>query len=114
MRGNHRTSGEICKKEGGNVFANECRTGIAIIFLEKNNNLNNAPTVYDIRQSATVWQSLSCVGLGKGLRGWQENFVGIELDKEYFEKQEQRFKEHQQQLSLFEFAGGQIQGNLAL
>lgn len=35
LRGNHRTSGEICRKEGGNVFANECRTGIAIIFLEK-------------------------------------------------------------------------------
>lgn len=35
LRGNHRTSGEVCKKEGGNVFANECRTGIAMLFLEK-------------------------------------------------------------------------------
>ena len=42
------------------------------------------------------------------------DFVGIEIDKEYFEKQEQRFKEHKQQLSLFEFAGGHIQGELAL
>ena len=69
LRGNHRTSGEVCKKEGGNVFANECRTGIAIIFLEKNNNMNNAPTVYDIRQSETAWQSLSCIGSEKGLKG---------------------------------------------
>lgn len=36
LRGNHRTSGELCRKEGGNVFASECRTGIAILFLEKN------------------------------------------------------------------------------
>ena len=42
------------------------------------------------------------------------DFVGMEIDTEYFEMQEKRFKEHQQQLSLFEFAGGQIQGNLAL
>ena len=35
LRGNHRTNGEICRKEGGNVFGNECRTGIAIIFLQK-------------------------------------------------------------------------------
>lgn len=37
LRGNHRTSGEVCRKEGGNVFANECRTGIAMLFLKKNN-----------------------------------------------------------------------------
>ena len=42
------------------------------------------------------------------------DFVGIEIDKEYFEEQEKRFKEHRAQLSLFEFAGGQIQDNLAL
>lgn len=35
LRGNHRTSGERCKKEGENVFAQECRTGIAIIVLYK-------------------------------------------------------------------------------
>ena len=33
LRGNHRTSGEACRKEGGNVFGQECRTGIAILFL---------------------------------------------------------------------------------
>ena len=38
LRGNHRTSGETCRKEGGNVFAHECRTGIAILFLKKKNN----------------------------------------------------------------------------
>ena len=42
------------------------------------------------------------------------DFVGIEIDKEYFEEQEKRFKEHRVQLSLFEFACGQIQDNLAL
>lgn len=33
LRGNHRTSGETCRKEGGNVFGQECRTGVAILFL---------------------------------------------------------------------------------
>ena len=42
------------------------------------------------------------------------DFVGIEIDPDYFQAQEARFNEHRQQLSLFEFAGGQIQGNLAL
>ena len=32
LRGNHRTSGERCRQEGGNVFGAECRTGIAILF----------------------------------------------------------------------------------
>lgn len=36
LRGNHRTSGELCRKEGGNVFGSECRTGIAILFLVRN------------------------------------------------------------------------------
>ena len=35
LRGNHRTSGERCKKEGENVFGQECRTGIAILVLYK-------------------------------------------------------------------------------
>ena len=39
LRGNHRTSGDVCRKEGGNVFASECRTGTAILFLEKHNGL---------------------------------------------------------------------------
>ena len=34
------------------------------------------------------------------------DFVGTEIDKEYFEKQEARFKEHCAQGSLFEFQGG--------
>ena len=33
LRGNHRTSGELCKKEGENIFGQECRTGIAILML---------------------------------------------------------------------------------
>ena len=36
LRGNRRTSGELCRKEGGNVFGSECRTGIAILFLVRN------------------------------------------------------------------------------
>lgn len=36
LRGNHRTSGELCRQEGGNVFGVECRTGIAILFLVRN------------------------------------------------------------------------------
>lgn len=42
------------------------------------------------------------------------DFIGTEIDKDYFEKQEQRFNEHRRQLNLFEIAGGQIQGSLAL
>lgn len=34
------------------------------------------------------------------------DFIGIEIDREYFEKQEKRFKEHCIQGSLFEFKGG--------
>ena len=34
------------------------------------------------------------------------DFVGLEIDAEYFEKQEKRFKEHCAQGSLFEFKGG--------
>ena len=36
------------------------------------------------------------------------DFVGMEIDKEYFDKQEKRFKEHCTQGSLFEFSGGEI------
>ena len=79
LRGNHRTSGDVCKKEGGNVFANECGTRIAIIFLEKNNNMNNALTVYGTRQSVTVWQSLSCAGSEKGLKKGIANEKDISL-----------------------------------
>ena len=34
------------------------------------------------------------------------DFIGTEIDKEYFDKQEKRFKEHCAQGSLFEFQGG--------
>lgn len=34
------------------------------------------------------------------------DFIGIEIDRKYFEKQEIRFKEHCAQGSLFEFKGG--------
>nr|WP_303932869.1 DNA methyltransferase [Treponema denticola] len=36
------------------------------------------------------------------------DFVGMEVDKEYFDKQEKRFKEYCTQGSLFEFSGGEI------
>lgn len=42
------------------------------------------------------------------------DFVGTEIDTDYFQSQEARFNEYRQQLSLFEFAGGHIQGDLAL
>ena len=42
------------------------------------------------------------------------NFTGTEIDTEYFNAQEVRFNEYRQQLSLFEFAGGHIQGEFAL
>ena len=42
------------------------------------------------------------------------DFVGVEIDPDCFQAQEARFNEHRQQLSLFEFAGGQIQDDLAL
>lgn len=41
-------------------------------------------------------------------------FTGTEIDTDYFNAQESRFNEHRQQLSLFEFAGGHIQGEFAL
>ena len=36
------------------------------------------------------------------------DFFGTEIDTEYFEKQDRRFKEHCVQGSLFEFSGGEI------
>ena len=42
------------------------------------------------------------------------DFVGTEIDPDYFQAQEVRFNEHRQQLSLFKFAGGQIQDDRAL
>lgn len=42
------------------------------------------------------------------------DFTGTELDTDYFNAQESRFHEYRQQLSLFEFVGGHIQGELAL
>lgn len=36
------------------------------------------------------------------------DFVGMEIDKEYFDKQEKRFKEYCTQGGLFEFSGGEI------
>ncbi|QTQ16275.1 DNA methyltransferase [Treponema parvum] len=42
------------------------------------------------------------------------DFTGTEIDTNYFQAQESRFNEYRQQLSLFEFVGGHIQGELAL
>lgn len=36
------------------------------------------------------------------------DFVGTELDAEYFEKQEKRFRDHCAQGNLFEFSGGEV------
>lgn len=36
------------------------------------------------------------------------DFVGTEIDTEYFEMQEKRFKEHCAQGSLFTFSGGTV------
>ena len=42
------------------------------------------------------------------------DFTGTEIDTNYFQAQESRFNAYRQQLSLFEFVGGHIQGELAL
>ena len=36
------------------------------------------------------------------------DFIGTEIDREYFEEQEKRFKEHCAQGSLFTFSGGEV------
>jgi len=36
------------------------------------------------------------------------DFIGTEIDKEYFEEQERRFKDHCAQGSLFTFSGGEV------
>lgn len=43
LRGNHRSSGERCRQEGGNVFGAECRTGIAILFLVRKYSEQKSP-----------------------------------------------------------------------
>ena len=68
LRGNHRTSGEKCRKEGGNVFGSECRTGIAMIFLTKTwkhayNSKNRFKTVY--RESSSIHNGKAFSFIGK-------------------------------------------------
>ena len=36
------------------------------------------------------------------------DFVGTEIDREYFEEQEKRFKDHCAQGCLFTFPGGEV------
>ena len=48
LRGNHRTSGLQCRKEGGNIFGYGSRTPIAITFLVKKNKTGSNP--------AKVWK----------------------------------------------------------
>jgi len=36
------------------------------------------------------------------------DFIGTEIDREYFEEQEKRFKDHCAQGNLFEFSGGEV------
>ncbi|GHR17917.1 hypothetical protein JP0092_09040 [Helicobacter pylori] len=50
LRGNARTSGETCKKEGGKIFDSGSRSTIAIIFFVKDTSVkNSAIHYYDIR-----------------------------------------------------------------
>ena len=46
LRGNARTRGEICKKEGGKVFGQGSRTPIAITFLIKKPHCKASPRIY--------------------------------------------------------------------
>ncbi len=49
LRGNHRTSGEVSRKEGGKIFDSGSRATIAIIFFVKDNSVtNNTIYYYDI------------------------------------------------------------------
>ena len=47
MKGNARTSGERRRKEGGNVFSDEIRVGIAIYFLVRNENTEGFKVYYN-------------------------------------------------------------------
>jgi predicted helicase len=47
MKGNARTSGERRRKEGGNVFSDEIRVGIAIYFLIRNENAEGFKVYYN-------------------------------------------------------------------
>jgi predicted helicase len=47
MKGNARTSGERRRKEGGNVFSDEIRVGIAVYFLIRNENAEGFKVYYN-------------------------------------------------------------------
>jgi predicted helicase len=47
MKGNARTSGERRRKEGGNVFSDEIRVGIAVYFLVRNENAEGFKVYYN-------------------------------------------------------------------
>jgi predicted helicase len=47
MKGNARTSGERRRKEGGNVFSDEVRVGIAVYFLIRNENAQGFKVYYN-------------------------------------------------------------------
>ncbi|MFM6249883.1 MAG: DNA methyltransferase, partial [Dolichospermum sp.] len=47
MKGNARTSGERRRKEGGNVFSDEIRVGIAVYFLIRNEHAEGFKVYYN-------------------------------------------------------------------
>ena len=54
LRGNHRTSGELCRKEAGNVFGHEARVGIAVLLLEKcGEAYQEQPSLFESRELIT-------------------------------------------------------------
>ncbi|MFM7369464.1 MAG: hypothetical protein ACKO2Z_17085, partial [Sphaerospermopsis kisseleviana] len=46
-KGNARTSGERRRKEGGNVFSNEIRVGVAVYFLVRNEKADGFKVYYN-------------------------------------------------------------------
>lgn len=72
-----------------------------------------------LRNFAQVGDSILDTHLGSGssrIAAYEMgfDFTGTEIDTEYFEAQEERFKKHCRQLNLFEFVGGQIEGSFLI
>ena len=95
----------MCKDYG-------CRFNVWQINTEKNNKTGH-PAVFPIALASDHIRSWSNEGdivldpfLGSGTTriaayDLSRDFIGFEIDKEYFDKQEQRFEQHSSQMSLF-------------
>ena len=101
MRGNARTSGELRRKEKGNVFGSGTRTPVAITFLIKskfNSSEEGEINFYDIGDYLTTEQKLSKISKTESIKTIIEKdefeIVQPDDDNNWINQGEKDFKKH--------------------